>query len=169
MVPWHPMLVHFPLALLPLSFAVDVVGWASRRPRWHRSAYGLLLLGTLGAVAAVLSGNAAAAAYRGEETVLAAIERHEVLATPTLLLLLAIALGRLPLFLRDDGSGQSPGWPLKAWVVVAGLGCALLWQTGLSGGELVYRHGVGVQVLDRAAARPPGPAPGVGHAAEPEP
>ncbi len=156
MVPWHPALVHFALALVPVGLMLDLVAWAAGRPRWHNSAHALLVLATLGAIAAVLSGNVAAAPWRGEEGLLPLIERHEDLATAALLLLLATSLGRLPLYLRSFRPGSAPGWSLKLWVVVAGLACGLLWQAGRTGGELVYRHGVGVQLEDRGAT-PAGP------------
>jgi uncharacterized membrane protein len=138
---WHPMVVHFPLVLLPLSFGVDLAGWIGKRPDWHRGAYYLLVLGVLSAVAAVFTGNEAALSYRGEVKVLEHIEEHEDLATLVLFVFLVVALGRLPLQLQ----GRLQGWALKSWILAAGVGCALLWQTGFYGGELVYVYGVGVR------------------------
>ncbi len=138
---WHPMVVHFPLVLLPLSVVVDVVAWIRKRPEWHGGAYLLLVLGTLAAVAAVLTGNEAAVPYRGEVEALEYIEEHEELSTLVLFFFLVVALGRLPLQLQ----GRLQGWGLKAWILVAGVGCVLLWQTGYYGGELVYVYGVGVR------------------------
>lgn len=111
---WHPLIVHYPIALLPLSAGVDLLAWWRGKEDGHHLAYGLLVLGTVGALAAVLSGNAAAAPHW--QTPLAEkIHRHEDLATATLFLCLAIVLGRLPLHLR----GPLQGWPLKAWIAAA--------------------------------------------------
>ena len=49
----HPLLVHFPIALLCAAAAVDVVGWAFRRNRQLRQLATLLyVLGTGGAIVA---------------------------------------------------------------------------------------------------------------------
>ena len=138
---WHPMVVHFPLVLLPLSVAVDLVGWIGRRPDWHRGAYYLLVLGVLSALTAVFSGNEAALPFRGDAELVEHIEEHEDLATLVLFFFLGVAFGRLPLQLQ----GRLDSWGLKSWILAAGIGCALLWQTGFYGGELVYEYGVGVR------------------------
>ena len=138
---WHPIVVHYPLALLPLSLLVDLVAWIRRRERWHAGAYYLLVLGPLAALAAVLTGTRAAAPYRADSRVLEPLEQHEDLVTWVLVVFLVVVLGRLPLHLQ----GRLQGWRLKAWILAAGVGCGLLWQAGFYGGELVYRYGVGVQ------------------------
>ena len=49
----HPLVVHFPLALLPSAGLVYLLAWASDRESWAWTALWLLVLGTLsGAVAA---------------------------------------------------------------------------------------------------------------------
>ena len=56
----HPLLVHFPLALLCAAIAIDLVGCACRCNKPLRQAATLLYaLGTVGAIAAYLSGRAA--------------------------------------------------------------------------------------------------------------
>ena len=58
---WHPLIVHFPIALLTFSLIVDLAALLAKRPAWHPVAYALLVAGTVAATAAVISGNAAAA------------------------------------------------------------------------------------------------------------
>ena len=137
---WHPLVVHYPIALWPLGFAVDLVAWVAKREEWHGFAYLLQALGAVAALAAVLSGNEAAVPYRNEGGVQALIERHEDLATLTLVLFLVVVLGRLPLHLQK----RMCGWKLRAWILAAGVGSGLVWLTGHHGGELVYEQGVGV-------------------------
>ena len=137
---WHPAMVHFPIVLIPLGLVVDLFALVKRRAEWHIFAYVLSLAGTVSALAAVLTGNAAAEFYRDDDRVLEQVERHEDLATLALLLLLAVALGRMPLQLQR----RFAGWPLKVWIAAAAVGSVLLWITGLRGGELVYDYGVGV-------------------------
>jgi uncharacterized membrane protein len=56
----HPLLVHFPIALLCAALAVDLVGWACWCSKPLRQAATLLYgVGTVGAGAAYLVGRAA--------------------------------------------------------------------------------------------------------------
>lgn len=137
---WHPLIVHFPLALLPLSAAVDLAALLKKRQEWHNFACLLLVLGAVGALVAVLSGNASAADYRNTAAQ-SPIQAHEDRATLALLLFVGLCLCRLPLHLR----GGWQGWGFKLWLAGAAVGCILLWQAGMLGGELVYRYGVGVK------------------------
>jgi uncharacterized membrane protein len=139
---WHPLLVHFPIVLLPTSVALDLVALARRHDSWHVVAYGLLWAGTLSSVAAVLSGNSAAAPYRQHPPLQALVGAHEDLATWVLFVFFALALARLPLQLQHRLRTGAFG----LWLVVALAGCALVWITGHSGGELVYRYGAGVNI-----------------------
>ena len=139
---WHPLIVHFPLVLLPLSVGVDLLALWRKRPQWQELAYGLLGLGAVASALAVLSGNSAADLYRKNPQVQGFVAAHEDWATLTLLLFLGLALSRLPLQLQ----GQLQGGRFKIWLAVAVAGCALLWLTGYTGGEMVYLYGVGIKI-----------------------
>ena len=52
----HPMVVHFPIALLLSAWLLDVLALITKRPRLHQFALCHLMLGVLGAGAAVLTG-----------------------------------------------------------------------------------------------------------------
>jgi len=55
----HPMIVHFPIALLFVGVLIDLIGLAFReRAFWRGAALIFYVGGGLGALAAVLSGNA---------------------------------------------------------------------------------------------------------------
>ena len=53
----HPMIVHFPIALLIVGFLADAVGLIFKKDFFTKAGFYLLILGTLGVVAAYLSGN----------------------------------------------------------------------------------------------------------------
>ena len=137
---WHPVAVHFPLVLLPLSVCVDLAAWWRRRSDWHLLAFTLLVLGTLAALAAVLTGTEAASRWP-HPGVQEQMDRHEDLATIALFVFLGIVLGRLPLHLL----GRHQDWRLKGLIAASAAACVLLWQAALYGGDLVYKYGVGVQ------------------------
>ncbi|NKB70444.1 MAG: hypothetical protein GKR89_25525 [Candidatus Latescibacteria bacterium] len=136
---WHPLIVHFPLALLPVAAGLDLAALLARRSNWHNWAYAALVLGVVGAVASVLSGTAAAEGEEGAQADLVVV--HEDWATWSLVLFIAVVLGRLPLHLQS----RLQGWPIRAWTAVAAAGCLLLWRAAYLGGELVYKHGIGVE------------------------
>ncbi len=52
----HPLVVHYPIALLTVSALLYVVAWVSRRESWAWTALWVLVLGTLGAALAVWTG-----------------------------------------------------------------------------------------------------------------
>jgi uncharacterized membrane protein len=52
----HPLLVHFPLALLPAATFVYCLAIVGRRETWAWAGLWMLMLGALGAAAAVASG-----------------------------------------------------------------------------------------------------------------
>ena len=135
---WHPLIVHFPIALLTASVVVDLLALARRQMQWHRFAYGLLVAGLLTTSAAVITGTGDALPHRDGELA-ELIEQHEDLGSVVFLVFLATALGRLPLFLQRRG-----GRPLTMWILLGAGGCVLLMWTSHYGGELVYEHGVGV-------------------------
>jgi len=56
MLNYHPIFVHFPIALWLAALLYEALSVWRSRDDWHRTAIRLLYLGTLGAVAAVVSG-----------------------------------------------------------------------------------------------------------------
>lgn len=139
-LPIHPMVVHFPIALLIVGFLVELAGRLLRRPWLGHAALLLLILGALGAVAAARTGEAA------EETVLETpaieevLEEHEEGGKQTMWLFLGLAALRSVLaWLKRDTAVV--GW---IFLVLWAGGLVLLYETAHHGGELVYKHGAGV-------------------------
>jgi FtsP/CotA-like multicopper oxidase with cupredoxin domain/uncharacterized membrane protein len=128
------MLIPFPIALLVAAFAADIALWWTGYPFWARAA--LWLSGT-GAVSGIL-----AAAFGLTDFVLVNRARvhsvgwvHAIGAGATLILALASWLSRL-----DDPIGAALPWGL----VLSTLTVGAVAVTGWAGGELPYRHLVGV-------------------------
>jgi uncharacterized membrane protein len=167
----HPIIVHFPIALLLASVALDLAAVIFRRASLVEGATWALVLGTPGAVASLASG------WLSEHDVSAAaapnlLHLHKicaVLATVvfgTLFLLRLVwqsprLLGWLRLTFPNAGMlASAQTWsrsllplayvkPLPRSVVVAYLvlsvvGVVLLALTGYLGGAMVYDYGVGL-------------------------
>ena len=56
---WHPLSVHFPIALLLIALLFKVLAITIKGLTWNRAGTALLFLGTLGAWIAIYTGNLA--------------------------------------------------------------------------------------------------------------
>ncbi len=138
-VPLHPILVHFPIALLITSVLFDAAGTILKREALREGALWLLILGLLGGIAAAVAGHFAEEAAEKAGIAEALIERHETLALVTLAIFGALLGYRL--FLRN----QLARVTLAVYLIGAVVGIATLSATGYFGGHLVYEHGAGVK------------------------
>ncbi len=137
----HPLVVHFPVALLLIAALMDVVALvAGRRRILARFATVLYILGALGAFAGWLSGRAAADSVMISGAAKAILTDHADWATLTLWFFGIYAALRLVF------------WNLQIryilWiplVVVGAGGLVLVVQSATLGARLVFEHGVGVQ------------------------
>ena len=144
----HPFLVHFPVALFTMALLMDVSLVAGFRRAWvDRAALLGFGVSALSSLATAWSGKLAAdsLAPSFDESVAAAVASHGDWAFATVLLFFAVAVVRLEALWRDR---ESPAPRLNRARLVA-LPLALvaevcLLATAGRGGELVYRHGVGV-------------------------
>ncbi|MBI2104661.1 MAG: DUF2231 domain-containing protein, partial [Candidatus Omnitrophica bacterium] len=75
----HPLVVHFPIALLLAAVLVDALALVLKRPAWHRVAFWNLCLGTVGAAAAVLTGLRAAEVAKHTFAIHQVMELHQKL------------------------------------------------------------------------------------------
>lgn len=168
----HPIVVHFPIALLIVSVALDFGAVFLRRAGLTTAATWCLVLGVPGAVAALASG------WLSEHDVTAALagsllHLHKVAAVLAsvlfgvlLLLRLVWLLPRIAAWLRVTSPAAAPSLdaterrlkmllPLlyvnrlpravvATYLLASVVGVALLAITGYLGGAMVYDHGVGL-------------------------
>jgi uncharacterized membrane protein len=139
---WHPMVVHFPIAL---TLTAGVALLVARLARNESLAATLALIGTwnlcAGAVAALFAlgtGLAAVLDLQVGVAARAAISTHVKWAMFTSMALLLTSVWRG----AGSASRSRPSW---LFVVVLSAICAALATTGYFGGENVYRFGVGVE------------------------
>ena len=107
---WHPLLVHFPVALLLLAAVVAVVWVLHDRTTWRTMLLVLLGAGTAGGVAAYMTGESLLEQVEGTPVVEALIDAHEaaalfaVLISAGTLLLLSVYVAIRWRFGRGGGS-----------------------------------------------------------------
>jgi uncharacterized membrane protein len=150
---WHPMVVHFPLALV---LAAAALLFAARLLRSETLAATAATVGTwnlcMGAIAAVFAlgtGLAAVLDLELSEAARRAISLHMKWAMFTTLLLVLLAVWR--------GAGTLPGSrPSRMFLIVLSVAAAALIFTGYRGGMNVYEYGVGVKKIAVRLVRPPG-------------
>jgi uncharacterized membrane protein len=135
----HPVLVHFPIALLVLCVVFELAAWFTRKSDLSMVGWWMQVLGTVGVILATLSGVVAEASVgvallRAADT----FALHEQLAFVTCVVFAAL------LFFRLSSRRALPaGWPRLYLAALTG-GVILLLLTGWFGGELVFSYGIGV-------------------------
>lgn len=141
---WHPLAVHFPIALITLSLFFHLLGLVTRGTRCGNHcailAHTTLWLGALAAILTAILGWLASNSVNHDEAGHIAMLTHRTWAVITLGVVAVVA-----------------GWDAWRYTVEAELKpgnmllVAVAWGlisiTAWHGGELVYRHGLGVLAL----------------------
>ena len=146
----HPMLVHFPIALLFTSVLLDLMAYLlpGRARELVRNVGAVLcVIGALAAIATYLTGRAAAQTVLIPGMAHPLVQAHGNLAFWTVCYFAGLALVRVALLV----TGPVIGSRVTAALAVTGLiGLGLLFETADRGAELVFRQGVGVGVIPNA-------------------
>jgi uncharacterized membrane protein len=139
----HGAINHFPIALLFVSVGLDLFALL-KRPNLHRSAWLLLMLGMIGAIAATVTGLIAHLPYEEDPTLVAAIEPHQYTAFAATAVFAALSAWRW----RSLGRGSDVGGS-AVYLAVALLRVVVLGITGFLGGNLITEWGIGVRGITR--------------------
>lgn len=132
----HPMLVHFPIALVAAGFLLELIYLINKKEVClTKAGYYLLILGTLSAVVTWLSGMFFTSAMEGAAGEVR--ETHELMATVTVILLVIAAAIRMYVTVKKKDDDRT----LKnvAFIFYA-LATAGVFATGFFGGTLVYNY-----------------------------
>ncbi len=143
----HPEVVHFPIAFFLIYVLLEITGTVLKKDFFSKAAHLFLFLGVLGAVAAVLTGNAAESAANGlaKEGLSIpkeAIGHHEDYATFTLWYFSGLLVLRTMYVLKKKYSGKIK----YLFIVLSIIGGLLIFKTGQFGGKLVYKYGIGTDL-----------------------
>jgi len=131
----HPMLVHFPIALIVFGFIADLASILFKKEAClSKFGFYLLIFGTLASLSALLTGVLFTSEMSGAAGEVK--ETHELFAWITVGLLIAVSAFRL--FLKFKNKEESE---LK-WIAFAlyGLAAISVIITGFYGGTLVYNY-----------------------------
>lgn len=137
----HAMIVHFPIALLMAGFLSEVIALITKKAFFRNAAVYLLFLGALGSVAAYFSGDFAGEGIE-EGPLEGPMELHEQAATVTLWLSIITALFRVGVFYFKS----TRTWTQVTGIVLFSALVGTVAYTGYLGGQLVYKHGAGIEL-----------------------
>lgn len=139
--PLHPMLVPFPIVSFIGALVTDVMWLTTGEGGWATASSWLL---GIGLATALLAAAAGMADYLGDERVrrIGAATRHMIANV------IVVTLEAVNLVVRLTGGTDSIGG-IGVWLSLASV--AILAYSGWLGGELVYRHRVGVRGPDEDA------------------
>ena len=157
--PLHPAVVHFPIVLLLFGAVIAVAAAFTKRWQLPQLAAVLLVLGAIGTVVAVQTGERDGEIVGETPAIEALLDEHEEWAERTQIAAVVAAL------LAAVASATTQWMETVRWQMVArglriatGVGALLAaWcvgQTGHYGGQLVYRHGAGVNLTSAADSAP---------------
>ena len=131
--PIHPMLIPFPIVCFVLTFVTDIIYTRTHDASWSSASAWLLIVGL---VMAALAATAGLIDFLGDDRIrrLGDALKH-MLANVT-----AVVLELVNLVLR----WRNPDFIDSTGVYLSGIVVLILIYSGWKGGDLVYRHGVGV-------------------------
>lgn len=135
----HPMLVHFPIALITVGFLADFMSLIFKKEQClSKVGLYLMILGTLGAIAAILTGEFFTKELAGEAGKVQ--ETHELFASITMYTMIIASFVRIFLAIKKREASN-----LK-WVAFSlyAVGAICVSITGFLGGTMVYKFLIGI-------------------------
>ena len=144
----HPLIVHFPIALLvvaPLFIALGLIVPQFRKA-FYMCALILILLGTAGVFLAVSTGDSAAEALANNPAVTVTLNNHVRFAEQSRLNFSALAILFLfyvifRTFIEQRLGKLDPAAALT-FLIIYTLNLALIFNAAHYGGKLVHQHGI---------------------------
>lgn len=147
---FHPEVVHFPIAFLIFYIILEIFGVFSKNDFISRVALVLLTAGIFTAVFAVLTGNQAEEVAeellkKGYHFPKEILEDHNFYATITLWYFTGILILRIYTTVKKLLNTKIK----YLFVGLALFGLFLVYETGKLGGEMVFQHGIGTDVIEK--------------------
>lgn len=130
--PIHPMIIPFPIVCFIGTLVTDIVYKQNHDAGWATASHWLLIVGLIMAALAAVTG---LTDFFGDKRVQSSDAIKHMLANVTAVVL---ELVNLLMRLHNDDFIASTGVYISALVVL------ILVYSGWMGGELVYKHGIGV-------------------------
>lgn len=138
----HPILVHFPIALLTFYALFELVRVQKllKEPAWFYVKAAFVIVGSLSSVATLLSGLAIKPQFQGSLSIAHQVDVHSAFAFYASLLFGLIAFAYLVRLVKWKACVAFSDFMLKSRIIVplALIGLVLITITGALGGSIVY-------------------------------
>ena len=142
----HPLIIHFPIALLMSAIGIDLFSVIFKKHLWIRyCALTTYVMGTLAALAAYLTGHLAADSVYLPAAAHHVLHHHSELALYTLLFFAVFTVLRA---LSIWKSGKHFVLVSIILLILSIPGLGLIIETGEHGAEMVFKYGVGIQKVE---------------------
>lgn len=138
---FHPLFVHFPIALLLSSVALSWVAHFWPGKDLNQAAWYTLLLGLTGAALTLITGFLDAQRVPLNSPAISTLNIHRALGISTFVIFGALAIWSW------RSKGAIGGRSRTLYTVLQVVGVALIATVGFLGGELVYTFGLGVATM----------------------
>ncbi len=142
---YHPLFVHFPIALLTTFFFLDLVGSLLNNDNMRNGASWALYLGTIGALITVAMGYQAAETVAHGTAVHPIMEQHKTYGLTLTTLAVILSLWRLL------ANHFIKGFANILHLLLAAIVCGFVVLGADLGGLMVYKYGVSVESVTPAA------------------
>lgn len=137
----HPVFVHFPIALIAVITFCEIAALLTRRTIFREASVIMAIFALLGAIASVATGLAAEETVWHDDAGHELMEIHETVGLIFLGIIILYSTFRV-VFRNRYG--------ITSWICtfLAVVGLGVVFYTGYLGGEMVFRHGVGVKAVE---------------------
>ena len=141
----HPLIVHFPIALLYVAGGLYVGFGIKKDPFFYRAGKWAHGAGLIGMLMAILTGRSEKGGLEVGEEAATILNQHELWGYLGFWVLIMVGLW---IYLRDRKLGSPEGAMGEKWGGLAGyvLGIAMMTFAASQGGELVYEWGIGTSL-----------------------
>jgi uncharacterized membrane protein len=146
--PIHPMLVAFPIGLWVFSFVADLIYLWRGNTGWEWMASWTLLAGCLAAIVAAVFGIIDYFSIKDKAV-------SKIAAWHARFNVLALLLFAASWYLRRGVDFANPNGKLTVPIALSVAGVIVVTISGWLGGELVFKHGVGVNPQIEATSKEP--------------
>jgi uncharacterized membrane protein len=136
---FHPMVVHFPIALITVGFLSDLFTvFYKKEPCLSKMGYWLEVLGTAGAIVAYGTGYFLTSPMEGEAGLVR--DRHQLFAGLSLAMIIIATIGRMVMLYQGTENTRMKFIPLGFYF----LAFIFILITGYLGGSLVIDYMIGL-------------------------
>ena len=150
----HPTVVHFPIVLLIVYAGMEMLAVFTNKDILSRAALVCLLAGVIALVAAAISGNYTLQEMQKITGGTPAIE-HASMANITIWFFIFWTVIRLYMVIKRRSGNPSVNlirFTGYVSVLMAIIGCILIFVTAKEGGELVFKKGIGTEMMQNQSS-----------------